>query len=181
MEGRSIRDALSVRSTRVWQALQCIIGAPPDWFRRQRFTFPSEPPMDQLAEFATNHWILVTAFFVVLGLLIANLMSGAGGVTPQEAVRMINHEGAVVLDVRAKGEYEAGHIIDAIHIPAAEVVKSIESLKKRGEAPLIVYCGAGTQSGQTVRQLKQQGFDQVRLLKGGIAAWRNENFPVSST
>lgn len=136
--------------------------------------------MEQLIEFATNHWILVTSFFVVLGLLIANLMSGVGGVGPHDAVNLINREGAVALDVRAAADFEAGHIIDAINVPAADLGRSLDRLSRHKDKPLIVYCATGGASTQAVRQLKAAGFERAQALRGGIAAWRTENLPVTS-
>lgn len=136
--------------------------------------------MDQLAEFAVNNWMLVTAFFVVLGLLIANLFTGVGGVGPQDAVRMINRDGAVAVDVRPQADFDAGHIIDAVHLPAAELPQGLERLKKHRDKPLIVYCASGGSAAQAVRKLKAAGFDQAQALRGGIAAWRSENLPVTS-
>ena len=137
------------------------------------------PLMDQLSEFVVNHWILVTAFFVVLGLLISNLASSVGGVAPQAAVNLINHDSAVTIDIRTKSDFESGHIINAIHIPLAELPKAADKLKKHKDKPLVVYCTAGTLSGQAVKALKGMGFDQIHALKGGLSAWRGENLPVT--
>lgn len=137
--------------------------------------------MEHLSEFVVNHWILVTAFFVVAGLLLANLMSGAGGVGPHAAVQLINRDGAIAIDVRSKSDFDAGHIIDALHLPAAELPGSLDKLKKHKDKPLILYCGTGTVSGQTARKLKAEGYTNTHVLKGGISAWRTENLPVSAS
>ena len=60
--------------------------------------------MEQLLEFAGNHPLLVGAFFAVLTALAWNLLSDPGGknaVDPMAATALINHENAVVLDVRS--------------------------------------------------------------------------------
>jgi rhodanese-related sulfurtransferase len=137
--------------------------------------------MDQLSEFVVNHWILVTAFFVVLGLLISNLTSSVGGIAPHAAVQLINHEGAVTVDIRTKSDYDAGHIINAIHIPLAEVPQASDKLKKYKDKPLVVYCSAGTLAGRAVKELKDLGFNEARALKGGLGAWSGENLPVTGT
>ena len=56
--------------------------------------------MQLLSEFALNHWMLVTAFCVLLGLLVANTVGAIGGIDTQEAVTLINREGALVIDIR---------------------------------------------------------------------------------
>ncbi|MCZ6770374.1 MAG: rhodanese-like domain-containing protein [Proteobacteria bacterium] len=147
---------------------------------KNNITFTDYAAMDQLSDFVVNHLLLVTAFFVVLGLLISNLTSSAGGVAPQAAVLLINRENAVTIDIRAKSDFESGHIIDAIHIPVSDLSQAEEKLKKHKDKPLLVYCGAGSLSGKAVRELKQMGFEQTHALKGGLSAWQGENLPVTS-
>lgn len=132
--------------------------------------------MQHLSEFALNHWILVTAFSVLLGLLVANTITTVGGIAAQEAVTLINREGAVVVDIRSAEDFAAGHIIDAVHFPLADLPKVSERLAGK---PLIVCCMSGNLAGKAARQLKLQGFTEVHALKGGIAAWRAENLPVA--
>ena len=58
--------------------------------------------MQQLIEFAMNHWILVSAFVLIAAYLIYGLLLGdKGSVEPQGATEMINHKQAVVVDVLA--------------------------------------------------------------------------------
>lgn len=74
----------------------------------------------QLLEFAGNHTLLVAAFMAVLTALIWNLVTDPGGknaVDPLTATAMINHDDAVVLDVRSMAEFKDGHIVNAINIP----------------------------------------------------------------
>ena len=61
----------------------------------------------QLLEFAGNHTLLVAAFMAVLTALIWNLVTDPGGknaVDPLTATAMINHDDAIVLDVRSMAE-----------------------------------------------------------------------------
>jgi rhodanese-related sulfurtransferase len=136
--------------------------------------------MQQLTEFAINHWQLVTAFVVVLGLLCASLMMSPGGLRAQDAVTLINREGAFIIDVRPAAEYAAGHLIDAVSIPLAELAGAGDRLKKGKNRPMLVYCGGGTLAPRAVRELKRLGYERAYALKGGISAWRAENLPVTA-
>ena len=136
--------------------------------------------MEQLSEFIINHWILVTAFSAALGLLIANLMSAAGGVSVQEAVALINRDNAVVVDIRPAAEFEQGHIIEAINIPQSELDDGLNKLRKHESQPILVCCGTGTSSGAAVRTLRTAGFDGAKSIKGGISSWRQENLPLTN-
>ncbi|MGB1883026.1 MAG: rhodanese-like domain-containing protein [Gammaproteobacteria bacterium] len=136
--------------------------------------------MEQLSEFIINHWILVTAFSAALGLLIANLMSAAGGVSVQEAVALINRDNAVVVDIRPAAEFEQGHIIEAINIPQSELDDGLKKLRKHESQPILVCCSTGTSSGAAVRTLRTTGFDGAKSIKGGISSWRQENLPLTN-
>ena len=136
--------------------------------------------MEQLSEFVVNHWILVTAFCAVLGLLLSTTVSSVGGVTPQQAVQLINREGAVVIDIRAEKDFASGHIIDAVHLPQADLANAAEVLKGQQGKQLLVCCASGSSSGAAVRQIRQAGFADVQSIKGGIAAWRQDNLPLAS-
>lgn len=136
--------------------------------------------MDQITTFVANHWTLVTAFIVVLGILLASFVTAAGGVTPQSAVTLINRDRAVAVDLRSAAEYAGGHIIDAVHLPPDALDAAADKLKPHAGRPLLLYCASGTQTGRAVRQLKAQGYADVHALKGGIAAWRADNLPVTA-
>ena len=137
--------------------------------------------MNQLIEFAGNHLILVSAFFFVSAMLIVNLMQGGGStaVLPIQAVQLLNHEDALVLDIRNATEFESGHIINAHNIPHADLKSKLDDLKKSKDRPLVVCCATGTASRAAMRELSAAGFEQVYSLKGGIAAWRSDNLPLT--
>ena len=135
--------------------------------------------MQHLSEFALNHWMLVTAFAVLLGLLVANTITTVGGIPAQEAVSLINRAGAVVVDIRSAEDFAAGHIIDAVHFPLADLPKGGDKLKKLTGKPIIVCCMSGNLAAQAARELKSQGLAPVHALKGGISAWRAENLPIA--
>ncbi|MDJ0805215.1 MAG: rhodanese-like domain-containing protein [Gammaproteobacteria bacterium] len=136
--------------------------------------------MQQLIEFTMNHWVLVLSFLVVAGLLIHNLLLGTkGSVDPQSATEMINHQNAVVVDVRPAADFHKGHIINAISIPINGFKNQINSLNKHKEQPIIVSCRSGSQSQAACQQLKKEGFEQVYNLRGGILAWQSANLPIT--
>ncbi len=136
--------------------------------------------MEQFTAFVINHWTLAAAFVVVLGILVASFVTGAGGVTPQNAVALMNRDRALAVDLRTADEYASGHIIDAVHLPPDALVAASVRLKAHAGRPLLVYCANGTQTGRAVRQLKAQGLTEVHALKGGLAAWRTDNLPVTA-
>jgi rhodanese-related sulfurtransferase len=137
--------------------------------------------MEQLLEFAGNHPFLVTALVVVSGALALNLATGGGknNIGPQQATMMINHDDAVVVDVRPMADFTQGHIVNALNMPINGFAKEIGRLEKHKRKPLIVGCRSGNQSQLACRQLRKAGFEQVYNLRGGMMAWQSANLPMT--
>lgn len=138
--------------------------------------------MDQLATFVSNNWILVGALVVILFLLVNSFMGAVRGLastSPAEAVKMINQDDAVVLDVREESEYQEGHIINAEHVPLSQLQDKTTALQKKYKGrPIIATCRSGHRSGQACKTLKNAGFDNVYNLNGGILGWKSANLPL---
>ena len=119
------------------------------------------------------------AFAVLLALFVHNeLRRGGRTVTAQQLVELVNREGALVLDVRDKQEFSAGHIVDAVNIPHAAVAGRLGELKKYRAKPLVVACKMGQHAGSVGTTLRKAGFENVSRLRGGVTEWRNQNLPV---
>ena len=135
-------------------------------------------------KFFLDNWFLFAAALVSGGLLVWPLLSkGAGGsskVTPAEAVRLINREKAVLIDVSEPAEYAAGHASGSRSVPLAQIEASNE-LPKNKALPLVVVCPTGTRAARAVAALKKAGFENAQALAGGLAAWREANLPVEKT
>lgn len=95
-----------------------------------------------------------------------------------EAVQLINRKDAVVIDVRDQGEFDAGHVAGAKHIPERQIGERLKELEKFKDRPLILTCRSGMRSGSTVRLLRGSGFVQAVNLSGGIGAWEQAGMPL---
>ena len=83
---------------------------------------------------------------------------------------------AVMVDVRERNEWRAGHAPDAILIPMGDLPSQIEELPL-GDGPLAVVCRSGNRSGRVVAWLSQQGIDAVNVA-GGMQAWDAAGKPM---
>lgn len=137
--------------------------------------------MNRFLEYTTHHPFMVAAaaILAVLAIVIElrERAKGSSMVGTADAVRLVN-AGALVLDVRDAKEYEAGHIIEARSIPAAEVAGRADTLKKFKEKPVVVCCESGFASATAAKALRALGFTKVATLRGGLKSWRQENLPL---
>lgn len=99
-------------------------------------------------------------------------------VSVQEAVQLINRKDALVVDVRDTGEFEAGHVAGARHVPEKQLTERLRELEKFRERPIIVTCRSGTRSGVAVQVLRRHGFKEAVNLGGGISAWDQAGMPL---
>ncbi len=134
--------------------------------------------MEQVFDFINNNWVLVSIWgaFLAAFLWDNNQRSGAS-VSTAQATQMINKQNAVVLDIRDKKEYDAGHLVNAINIPYASLADRMVELDTSKEHPIILVCKSGQSVGMAGKALKQKGFQTFRLT-GGMLEWTNQNLPV---
>ena len=138
--------------------------------------------MDRLIEFASHHPALAgAAVLLALIVIVYELRArheARASVSAQDAVRLMN-QGALVLDIRTKEQFDAAHLNGARNLPAAQLEEQAESLKKYREKPLIVYCESGSLAPTAIRRLADKGFVKAVGLRGGLAAWRADNLPLA--
>ena len=110
--------------------------------------------------------------------LVSRLFRASHEVSAFDAVQLINRRDALVLDVRASGEYAAGHITNARHIQEAQVADRVKELEKFRSRPIIVSCATGSRAPGVTGVLRKKGFSEVFALRGGIAAWQQASLPL---
>ena len=72
----------------------------------------------------------------------------------------LNKNGAIILDVRSKGEFKGGHIKGAINIPVNELSGNLSKLKDKNK-PIITCCASGMRSASAKTILKNAGYTEV--------------------
>ncbi|WP_119152980.1 rhodanese-like domain-containing protein [Caldimonas tepidiphila] len=130
--------------------------------------------------FITDNWLLILTALTSGGLLLWPALSrrgGAGAVSPAEAVRLINREKAVVIDVCEPAEYQGGHVAGARNVPLGQL-DGAKQLPPNKALPVIVVCATGARASRAVATLRKLGYENARALAGGLAAWRAADLPV---
>jgi rhodanese-related sulfurtransferase len=133
--------------------------------------------------FVVENWYLFAAALASGGMLIWPMLTQGGGtarVSAADAVQIINREKGVLIDVSEPAEYAAAHPVGAKSVPLASLEAS-RDLPKNKSLPLVVVCPTGTRAPRALAVLKKLGFENTRVLAGGLAAWRAANLPVEKT
>ncbi|WP_138858407.1 rhodanese-like domain-containing protein [Inhella inkyongensis] len=116
-----------------------------------------------------------------LMLLWPSLSGKGAGVSTAEAVRLINREKGVLLDVSEAAEYAAAHAAGSRHLPLGQIEAGAKALPSNKTLPLIVVCPTGARAGRAAQQLQKLGFEKAVVLAGGLNAWREANLPIEKS
>lgn len=114
-------------------------------------------------------WMTWVVAGLAVGIVIG--LKRRGQVGADEA-RALLAEGAVVVDVRTDGEYRAGHLEKAVHVPLSEIATRIGKAVPDKQTPVLLHCLSGTRSAAAARILTGLGYTTVRNL-GSYARARN--------
>ena len=87
--------------------------------------------------------------------------------------RMDSGDEIIILDVRTKEEYDAGHIKGAILVPNETIIDEQPELLPDLDAEILVYCRSGNRSAQAAKKLLAIGYTNV-VDFGGIIHWPYE-------
>lgn len=128
-----------------------------------------------------NIWMVMIAIssgLMLLWSIYGNRLRGVKDVDVVEALQLINHKNAVILDVREESEYKSGHILNAKWIPLGKLVGRIGELERYRAQPIVVVCRSGQRSASACVALGKQGFAQAHNLSGGVMGWQKSNLPL---
>jgi rhodanese-related sulfurtransferase len=107
-----------------------------------------------------------------------------GEFIPLEQARELWTGGGFVLDARSPEDFEAGHIANALNLPAEEFDEYFVKLAPMLplDAPVIVYCdGEDCElSHRLTARLKEQGFSSVHMLFNGWTVWQAAGLPTET-
>lgn len=139
--------------------------------------------MEQVLEFISNHPLLSGGFVAVLGLLIwteiHRRLQGLQELSPAEVVSWMNDTSTVLVDVSSAADYNKGHILNARNIALSRIQEPDAEVQKLLKSKLVVLCKSGQTAGQAAAALKKQGASDVAILKGGMARWLGDQYPVT--
>jgi len=86
----------------------------------------------------------------------------------------------LVVDIRRKEDYDAGHIPGSVNIPQDDLRERGAELPDDRDAPIITVCNIGKFSKHATLYLKSKGYRQVRSAKGGLNEWVRKGFETDT-
>ncbi len=90
-------------------------------------------------------------------------------IQPEAAKELKERGGAVLLDVRESWERDTGCIEGSLHIPMGDIPARLQELDP--DDHIVVYCHMGVRSMNVTAWLREQGFERVQSMAGGIDRW----------
>src|SRR5687767_699570 len=111
--------------------------------------------------------------------LLAQVRSEIAEIDPEETAAL--GDGATLVDVRERDEWDVEHIPRAVHIPRGRLESKIEQAAPDRSRPVVIYCESGARSAFATQALEQLGYEDVRHMAGGIVEWKRRGLPLQTT
>ncbi len=106
-----------------------------------------------------------------------DLLDEARRLVPEASAQRVRAQnGRVLIDVRERDEFEAGHLPHALHLSRGFLETRIEDLVPDRTTPVTLYCGSGVRSLLAGRSLLEMGYADVQSLAGGYSAWKQAGY-----
>jgi rhodanese-related sulfurtransferase len=93
-----------------------------------------------------------------------------GGVIFAEQIPADEWKKMIVIDARDAGQFAKGHIPGAINMDWRQVLAKRNTIPK--DKPVLIYCNTGSLSAQAGFALRVAGWDNLRILQGGMEEWK---------
>jgi rhodanese-related sulfurtransferase len=135
--------------------------------------------------FIEKNWMLILVMFLSGAMLLWPILqrrfSPVKEVGNLNVTHLINHQNAVLLDVRETAELAGGgKLPNALHIPLSQLNARVGELSKLTARPVVVYCARGNRSRTAGNMLAKQGFADIYSLHGGVKAWKDAGLPLEA-
>ncbi len=112
------------------------------------------------------------------GYVAGNILSGKMNPIYWRELRDMDKEKVTLIDVRTAEEFATGAIEGAINLPLDDIRESLASIP--AGKPVVLYCGVGLRGYLASCILRQNGFNDVRNLIGGLRTYKTATAPVAS-
>ena len=128
--------------------------------------------------FASEQWLLISLFLVLIYIFaLTERTKGGKPIACSQLVSLMNADEAVLVDVRAANDFQAGHVHGAINIPHTKIATRLSEIEKHREKVVVLTDQMGQHAGGVGKEMTKKGYT-VRRLSGGMSEWQQQNMPV---
>ena len=120
------------------------------------------------------------------GKTVAQLLSEAAAHVPFMSLEELSHRiggnsaDMVILDIREKDAFDAGHVPGARHLPRGQLELRVNAELPDPTVRILTCCEFGKISTLAAATLREMGFNRAIALDGGMQAWRDGGFPTEA-
>lgn len=119
--------------------------------------------------------------FLIGGLLIYIISKNiiVGRIKEESPIQVMNHvyvPSYLLIDVREQEEFFSGHIPKSVNIPLSRFNSLFKEIPT--DKSLIIICRTGKRGRKAISLLKDNGYNDLVNLKGGIVAWQKSSYPL---
>lgn len=111
--------------------------------------------------------------------LVADAKQRINEISPADAQRQTDGEGALLIDVREESDWREVHAKGARHLSRGIIELEIEEMAPDLNQPIICYCGGGSRSALVADNLQKMGYTNVKSMAGGMGAWKEAGLPTA--
>ncbi len=138
--------------------------------------------LQELTDFAGRHLMLSLALAgITLALVVTEVMrlfQGWKTLKPAQLTGLMNHENALVVDLRPLNDFQAGHIAGSRNVQMSQFDPENKQLAAAKSLPVVLVCKTGQSAGGAAGRLAKAGFEKVYVLDGGIGGWAAADLPL---
>lgn len=113
-----------------------------------------------------------------------DLLAAARAIVPEVTAEHVHSRppvaGRVVVDVRERNEFDAGHLPGAIHISKSYIEVLIEEKVPDRETPITLYCAGGVRSLLAAESVMRLGYLNVESMADGVGGWKANGYELVS-
>ncbi len=127
-----------------------------------------------------NIFIIITIITIITFLIIIEIKDykyKKNGLTPQEAIRLLNNNNAIIIDLREEFLFNNCYILNSINIPFNKINDN-KNILLRYKKNLIILIENKKNNKKALNMLKQYGCNNVMYIINGIDAWIKNELPT---
>ena len=120
--------------------------------------------------------LLIATFFLALSACSSAIETDK--VTLQQA--RIEHEAgrALLIDIRETREHHSGVVQGALLLPMSQLPQKQTLIPKNPEQPVLLICNTQNRSKSSLAKLKEQGYQNIKYVDGGMSEWASKGWPM---